>query len=236
MDDTPQTDPRAALLDAALMHVPFDGWSDATLEAARQDLGLSREEARALCPRGAIDLAVAYHRRGDAAMCARLADQDLSALRFRDRVAAAVRFRLEAAEDKELVRRGATLFALPQYAPEGARLIWGTADAIWTALGDSSRDINWYTKRASLSAVYSATVLYWLGDETPGDTATWAFLDRRIDDVMQFEKTKARLRDSRLWSGFLKGPGRVFETIRAPQARPMQDVPGRWETPPEERP
>jgi hypothetical protein len=88
---------------------------------------------------------------------------------------------------------GQRAFALPQYAADGARAIWGTADAIWEALGDASDDYNWYTKRATLSAVYGATVLYWLGDESPENRDTWAFLDRRIEDVMRIEKVKAEV-------------------------------------------
>ena len=216
---------RTALLDAALMHVPFDGWSEPSFRAAATDAGLSPGLARAICPRGAVDLAVAYHRRGDDAMLARLAGADLAALRFREKVAAAVRFRLEAA-DRELVRRGATLFALPQHAATGAGLVWGTADAIWKALGDTSDDLNWYSKRATLSAVYSATVLYWLGDESEGQEATWAFLDRRIEDVMRIEGAKAKMRANPLLKPLLAAPLWLAGRVRPP-APSRDDLPGR---------
>ena len=120
------------------------------------------------------------------------------------------------AEDREAVRRAATLFALPGNAAEGARLIWGTADAIWGALGDTSRDYNWYTKRAILSGVYSSSVLFWLGDQSEGFADTYAFVDRRIEDVMQFEKTKARLRENKLAQGLFAGPKALLSKIRAP--------------------
>ena len=164
-------------------------------KAAAADAGLTEAEARAAFPRGAIDLAMAFHRRADRALAARLAETDLGALRFRERVALAVKIRLDLVEDhKEAVRRGATLFALPIYAADGARLVWETADLIWTALGDTSEDLNWYTKRAILSGVYSSTVLYWLGDGSNEHSATWDFLDRRIADVMRFEEAKAAAR------------------------------------------
>ncbi|MGD9864034.1 MAG: COQ9 family protein, partial [Pseudodonghicola sp.] len=146
-----QDDIKDRLLDAALIHVAFDGWTETTFDAAVQDAGIDPALARALCPRGAVDLALAYHARGDLAMLARLKTMDLTGMRYRDRVALAVRCRLEAATDKEAVRRGVTLFALPQHAADGAKAIWGTADAIWTALGDTSEDGNWYSKRATLS-------------------------------------------------------------------------------------
>lgn len=218
-------EPKDLLLDAALVHVPFDGWSDRTLRAAAADAGVELGLARALFPRGGVDLALAYHARGDADMAARLAAEDLAALRFRDRITRGVRIRLELA-DRELVRRGTTLFSLPQHAADGAGAIWRTSDRIWTALGDTATDFNWYTKRATLSAVYGSTVLYWLGDESQGHQATWDFLDRRIDGVMQFEKLKARFRDIPLGKALSAGPMKIMETIRAPKVN--DDLPGRF--------
>lgn len=214
----------ARLLAAALPHVPFDGWSDSTLRAAIADSGVTEGLARALFPRGGVDLAVAYHRRGDAQMQERLGAQGVMALKMRERISLAVRLRLEVA-DQELVRRGAALFALPQHAGEGAKLIWGTADAIWLALGDSAQDLNWYTKRATLSAVYASTVLFWLGDTSPAQADTAAFLDRRIADVMQIEQAKAKLRESGLGQVLRRGPLRLLDRIRAP--RMPVDLPGR---------
>jgi len=206
---------RSALLDAALVHVPFEGWSETVFRQAAAAAGIAPDLARVICPRGAADLAADYHRRGDREMEARLAAMDLNSMRYRDRVAAAVKARIAAA-DRELVRRGAALFALPQHAAAGAGLVWGTADAIWRALGDSSRDINWYSKRAILSGVYSATVLYWLGDRSEGDAETWAFLDRRLEDVMRFEAFKAKVRDNPALARILAGPLRALAGIRAP--------------------
>jgi ubiquinone biosynthesis protein COQ9 len=204
--------------------VPFDGWSHDPFTAAIRDSGLDATVARAICPRGAVDLAVAYHRRGDAAMVAQLPATDLAALRYSDRVAFAIRARLEAAADKEAVRRGSTLFALPQHAADGARLIWGTADVIWDTLGDTARDYNWYTKRASLAAVYSSAVLYWLGDTSDGDGDTHGFIDRRIENVMQFETLKSSLRNNRIAMAVFSGPLKVLERISAPQS--SSDLPG----------
>jgi ubiquinone biosynthesis protein COQ9 len=221
------TSPKDLLLQAALMHVPFDGWSRTTFDAAIDDSGVDRTVAQSVCPRGAVDLALHYHARGDAQM----EEADLAAMKYSERVAAAVRFRLEAVEDKELVRRGSTLFALPMYAGDGAKAIWGTADAIWTALGDTSEDVNWYTKRATLSGVYSATVLYWLGDTSEDHAATWAFLDRRIEDVMKIEKLKSQVRESPVLSKMMAGPNWLLSHIKAPQRMPQAGLPGRWRRP-----
>lgn len=221
---------KSEILQAAKMHVPFDGWSDKTFRAAIQDSGVDASVARTIFPRGAVDLAIAFHKAGDEEMLQKIAQSDLSGMKFRDRIAQAVRFRLEVvSDDKEAVRRGTTLFALPVYAPDGARLVWGTCDAIWLALGDTSDDVNWYTKRATLSGVYSATVLYWLGDDSPENMATWAFLDRRIDDVMQIEKMKASVRNSPTLSRLFAAPNWLLSRIQAPRVPPREDLPGRWD-------
>lgn len=212
------------LLDAAIAHVPFDGWSPTTFSAAVAEVGIDPAHAKMLCPRGSADLAVAYHLRGDAHMAAALVDADLINMRFRDRVVHAIKLRL-ADGDKEIVRRGSSLFALPHMAPEGAKLIWGTADAIWNALGDTSDDVNWYTKRATLSAVYGSVVLYWLGDDGTGIDD---FIDRRIENVMQFEKVKAQVNDSAILKPFTRILASLTSTIKAPTRTPNTDLPGIW--------
>ncbi|WP_172299618.1 COQ9 family protein [Pseudoruegeria sp. HB172150] len=221
--------PRERLLQSALTHVAFDGWSETTFKAAAADIGMTPREARAICPRGPLDLAADFHRTGDTAMIRRIEETDLGEMRFRDRIAFAVRARIEAATDREAVRRGTSFFALPQNAAEGTKLIWGTSDAIWTALGDPSEDINWYTKRATLSGVYSATVLYWLGDTSEGYEATWAFLDRRIEDVMKFEKFKAQVRENPVLSRLMAGPNAILSKVRAPNRQARDDMPGHWD-------
>lgn len=225
---TPYDDIKAKILDAAMMHVAFDGWSDATLKAAIADAGVDPALARAVLPRGPVDLALAYHRQGDRQMLEKLRTMDLSSMKMRDKIATAVRTRIELG-DREAVRRGMTLLALPQHAGEGAKALWDTADLIWTTLGDTADDVNWYTKRATLSAVISSTVLYWLGDDSEGSEATWTFLDRRIDNVMQVEKLKAQVNDNPLLKPFMAGPNWLARQIRAPMRRARPDWPA---TPP----
>lgn len=224
------TDPRVAkLVEAALPHVAFDGWGPEAFAAAIADSGIDAGEARQICPRGAVDLAVAYHRIGDQTMLAAMATADLGNMRYSEKVAHAIRLRLQAVDDKEAVRRGSTLFALPHMAPEGAKLIWGTADAIWTALGDTSTDVNWYTKRATLSAVYSSVVLYWLGDDSSDGQATDAFIDRRIADVMQVERFKSAVRSNPAFKPFTAPLSRLAEMIKPPRKTMASDLPGRWQ-------
>ncbi|EBA13488.1 COQ9 family protein [Roseobacter sp. CCS2] len=219
------------LLDAALPHVAFDGWSPATFKAAVADADIDPAVAKTMCPRGAVDLAIAYHHRGDAAMVTSLKAADLTNMRFRDKVAHAIRLRLQVIDDKEAVRRGTTLFALPHMAADGAKLIWGTADAIWNALGDTSRDVNWYTKRMTLSGVYSSVVLYWLGDDSLDLQATDAFIDRRIDNVMQFEKLKAQAKANPLLKPLTSTLERMMASVKAPGAVSDPNLPGVWRDP-----
>ncbi|WP_185803423.1 COQ9 family protein [Pontivivens nitratireducens] len=214
---------RDAVLDAAMVHVPFDGWSQETMRRAIADSGVEPALADALFPRGPVDLALAFHYRGDRMLAEWLPELQGG---MTARITQAVWHRLELVDgQKEAVRRGATLFALPNHAVDGSRAIWNTADTIWTGLGDSADDYNWYTKRATLSAVYSSTVLYWLGDTSPDHSATREFLDRRIADVMWVEKTKARLRQTPLARAFDIGPGRLLSRVRPPVPRAM---PGRF--------
>lgn len=224
----PVEEAKGRVLAAALPIVPFDGWTDRTLADAVEDAEVDPGLARLAFPRGGVDLALAFHYANDAALAARIEAEDMSALRYSEKIARAVEIRLElVAEHREAVRRAATLFALPVYAADGARAIWHTADQIWSAMGDTSDDLNWYTKRATLSGVYSATVLYWLGDESEDMSATKAFISRRIEDVMQIEKVKAMVRDNPIGRAFMAGPGRVFDHIRAP-SHSADAMPGRW--------
>lgn len=228
MAGTNPDETKQRFLDAIVMHVPFDGWSPEAFAAAARDIGMTPPEARVLFPRGATDLAVLFHEQGDRAMEIALAETDLTTMRVQDKIALAIRTRLDVVHDKEVVRRGSALFALPHNAAEGGRLIWGTADAMWRAIGDTSEDVNWYTKRMTLSAVWSSVVLYWLGDTSDGHTATDEFIDRRIADVMRFEKAKAQMSKNPLLKPLADVVSRATAPIRAPRASRRDDMPGRW--------
>ncbi len=229
VDDQDLAATARAVIAAALPHVAFDGWSDKTLSYAVDDAGVDPNVSRLAFPRGGLDLALAYHYERDAEMAARLAEANLLELRFRDRVAFAIIARLEAvAGEREAVRRGVAFFSLPTHAADGARAIWHTADTIWTALGDTSRDFNWYSKRTTLSAVYSSALLYWLGDTTPDMQATRDFVQRRIDDVMRFEEVKARVSRNPIAAAMMKGPRRLLDHMKAPGDTPPPDLPGSW--------
>ncbi|MEM9707807.1 MAG: COQ9 family protein [Pseudomonadota bacterium] len=218
------------LLDAALPHVPFDGWTDAVFRIAIEETEIDPTLAKAACPRGAVDLALAFHRRGDQAMVERINGGGFAELKIREKVTQALRIRLDVIEDREAIRRAATLFALPYYAADGARAVWQTADNVWTAIGDTSEDYNWYTKRATLSGVWGSTLLYWLGDDSPGEQNTLAFIDRRIEDVMEVEKIKGRVRSSPILGPLARGFESSLGWIKPPNPDAARNMPGQWAT------
>lgn len=171
------------------------GWTDAAFRQAQADAGLSEGEAKLACPRGVADLFEAFAGRADQIMLDALQTLDLGAMRFRDRVRAAVQLRLEAqAPYKDAARAMTRALANPLRAPEASRLLWRTADRIWTALGDASTDENFYSKRAILCGVLASTYAYWFSDPSEDSESTWAFLEARIENVMQFETFKQRLK------------------------------------------
>ncbi len=177
---------RRSLLDAALRHVPFDGWTWTAIDAGARELGLDAGEAQRLFPGGPLELIRAFSSEADRHMLEALESLDLDAMKVREKVAAGVRARLEAvAAHREAVRSGLNFFALPQNAPAGLSCLYRTVDAIWYAAGDKATDYNFYSKRALLAAVYSSTLLFWLNDKSEDYAATWAFLDRRISEVLQ---------------------------------------------------
>jgi ubiquinone biosynthesis protein COQ9 len=186
------------LIRALVAHVPFDGWGEKALAAAGQDMGLTLVEAGVYVPKAAAKQVEAWLELSRCELEAALAKRGLADMKVRERITAGVRLHLEMAEpNREAVRRAATLLALPQNAGLALKNSWRTADIIWRAAGDTATDFNHYSKRTILGGVLTATLFYWLQDESEGRAETWAFLDRRIEGIMRFEKTKAAFNASR---------------------------------------
>ena len=184
---------RAAILAEALPEAAFEGWNQATLNRAAEAAGYSEGEVQLYCPGGVLDLIETWSRTADED--ARLAIAHSGANRIRDKVAQGVLLRLEQyAGEEEAAARARARLLLPDGLDRGARLLWSTSDMIWRAIGDSSTDANFYSKRAILSGVYASTLAVWLDERDPDKPDTRAFLDRRIDNVMQFEKVKGQWR------------------------------------------
>jgi len=208
-EDIPLAELAPRLVAAMLPHVPFDGWSDTARTAAAADLGIDADIAALAVPDTATMLAtwgaLANDRMGEVMAGSHN-------MKIRDRIRLALTTRLEQG-DREVTRRALNLLAQPQHAALSARLLWNAADAMWRAAGDTATDYNHYTKRAILSAIYSATLLHWTQDDSPDFADTRAFIERRIDGVMRFEKAKAKFTGI---GARLPDPARFLGRLRYP--------------------
>jgi ubiquinone biosynthesis protein COQ9 len=193
-DDRTLDELRVVLAPEIARAAVFDGWSDAALEQAAALAGADAAVARLAFPGGAMDMIAGWIASTDAKMEAAFADGHLSSMKVRDRIRALLLFRLDAiAGQEEALRSALAIQAMPQNLPRTARLGWNSADLMWRLAGDTATDYNHYTKRALLAGIYSATLAVFIDDKSDGKAETRAFLDRRIEGVMKFEKAKAQL-------------------------------------------
>ena len=184
-------DARAAVVEEAVSDAAERGWTDEVLDAAIARAGIDAPLAARAFPRGTRSLVEAFHAHCDRRMVEALSGQNLMSMRTGQRIFAAVRARIEVMHPlRAQMRRAIAFQSMPQHATSGARSVSRTVDLIWREIGDRSHDFSFYTKRATLAAVYSATVLYWLQDDSPGHEQTWGFLQRRLLDVVKFGKAR----------------------------------------------
>ncbi|GAA0305344.1 hypothetical protein GCM10009087_14050 [Sphingomonas oligophenolica] len=183
---------REGLAAGIAANAAFDGWGDGARDAAADAAGLDRDVAAVAFPGGAVDMIDAWFAEIDRAMVEALPPERLATMKIRAKITALVEARLAAiGPNREALRRALAILALPQNLVHGAKLGWHAADLMWRAAGDTATDYNHYTKRAILAGVYAATITVFLDDESAGHADTSAFLARRIEGIMRFEKTKA---------------------------------------------
>ena len=198
--EKPAQDDRAlkeAVLAAALPDAAFDGFTEKVLARAGETAGVGKDALTRLFPDGPLSLIEFYSLWTDAEMEKRLAAMDLPKMKIRERIAATVLARLSIlGPHKEAARRAGATLSLPMHAGLAARLLYHTVDTMWRAVGDTSTDFNFYTKRGILAGVYGATLLRWFNDTSADETATHEFLAARIENVMQFEKFKAKAKEA----------------------------------------
>jgi ubiquinone biosynthesis protein COQ9 len=189
---------RLALAPLIPANAVFDGWTDKALAMAAAELGVPAGRAKLAFPGGAPDMIDAWFDSIDRGMAVDFPLERIEAMKIRERIRSLVMYRFEsAAPHKEALRRAVAILAQPHNLPLAARLAWRAADRMWRIAGDRATDFNHYSKRVILMGVYGSTTLIFLDDRSEGLVETRAFLDRRIDDVMQFEKVKAQWRGSR---------------------------------------
>lgn len=185
---------RLALLEATLSHAAFDGWSQKALDAGAKEAGIPADRTLNAFPGGMAELLAFYHEVEDREMLKAMARANVADKRVRDRIAFAVKARLQRnMRHREAIKSACSFLAMPHNAALALRVLYRTVDAMWYGAGDTATDFNFYTKRALLAGVYSSTVLYWLNDKSTGAADTWAFLDRRIDEVMQVPKVLGKV-------------------------------------------
>lgn len=173
----------------------FDGWTEAAVNSSAVQLGIDPAQARLAFPKAPAAMIDAWIAGVDAAMEAHFTPEVIGAMKIRDRIRSMIWFRLETTGPaREAVRSALSILAMPQNVPLAIRTGWRAADLMWRLAGDTATDYNHYTKRMTLSAVYTSTLLAWLDDDSEGWAETAAFLDRRLGDVMRFEKWKAEWR------------------------------------------
>lgn len=189
---------RDALAPLLPAHAAFDGWSNEALAMAANELGVPPSRARLAFPGGQAQMIDAWFDSIDKAMLDAFPAERIDAMKVRERIRELILFRFDVIRpNREALRRGLAILAQPQNLPDAARLAWRAADRIWRLAGDTSTDLNHYSKRAILVGVYGSTTLVFLDDESEELVPTRAFLNRRIDDVMRFEKFKASWRGTR---------------------------------------
>lgn len=173
----------------------FDGWTRAAVDSAAAQLKVDPAQARLAFPKDPAGMVDAYIQAVDREMEKRLPPEKRAGMKIRAKIRTLVWTRLQIMGGaREAVRTALSILAMPQNVPLGLRIGWRSADLMWRMAGDTSTDFNHYTKRMTLGAVYASTLLAWLDDDSDGWSETGAFLDRRIDNVMQFEKWKAQWR------------------------------------------
>ena len=193
----PLENEKQAILAAALRHVPFDGWSPASLAAAVRDAGYDATMAERAFPGGIRDLVAFFVADADRRLAWELTKQDLTTLPIRERIRTAVKLRIEQnAPHREAIRKAVALQLLPGFGADGVRGLYHTVDLMWRAAGDTATDFSFYTKRLLLAGVYTSTLAYWLDDRSADFADTWTFLDRRIADVMRIMKLRGEVEKS----------------------------------------
>ena len=194
-DPTPLQALRLRLALAVGENAVFDGWTEAAVNSSAAQLGIDAAQARLAFPKDAAGMIEAWIEGVDAAMIAEFTPEKIAAMKVRDRIRSMIWFRFTlTGGSREAVRSALAILAMPQNIPIGLRTGWRSADIMWRLAGDTATDYNHYTKRLTLSGVYGSTLLAWIDDQSEDWSDTAAFLDRRLGDVMRFEKWKAEWR------------------------------------------
>ncbi len=190
-------DIKQKILDRVLANAPFDGWTESNLLKSTEEAGFDVNYSEIAFPSGIADIVDYYALKSNEKMLESLDKLDISSMKIRERISSGVMAKIQTySENREAVRKLGVFYALPKNAPRSLKNISDTVNEIWYVAGDISADFNYYTKRLLLAGVYSATILYWLNDESDNYAGTKKFLDKRIEDVMKIQKCKGKVFDN----------------------------------------
>lgn len=193
---TPSIAPSAALIEKILPEMLKKageaGWNDESYAQVLKTKRVSHEKAAMALPDGVSSLIEIYFTRAREQVVSELSALDQSDMRIRDKVTTGVRiwFGYLSEHHRASVRALDWCAVHPAEPVPLTEMVWQVADAVWTGIGDTSTGFTYMSKRTILSGVIVSTLAVWRQSES--DEAEWsAFLDRRISDVMAFEKFKA---------------------------------------------
>lgn len=186
------------IVETMLPDVAVQGWSWEAAQVAALKAGLQDTMCKAVFPDGLNDVVAHFSDLIDRRMMAAL-DKVQPSVKIHDKIRAALLTRfdlLESEESHKVMKATLSYWTVPFRVLQGQRVLWRSSDRIWQWAGDMATDYNRYTKRGLLSSILMGTTLVWLDDRSEGLQITKAFLDRRIENVMEIGKAIGTIRTS----------------------------------------
>lgn len=185
----PYASKRDSIVSAFMNDAVFDGLSVKTLHNSFVHCHIPPEQSVLLFPDGVVDVLAWHSLRADEILTHFAQHSDLKSLSIRKRIETLLMHRFEVmANEREAIRKGLHYLSLPHHVKASTTLLFRTVDTIWRIAGDTSTDMNYYTKRMILSGIYTATLPIWLSDKTPDLEHTRTFLQKRLNDALKLGK------------------------------------------------
>jgi ubiquinone biosynthesis protein COQ9 len=177
----------------------FEGWSNNTLEKAAKECGFDSGYLSIIYPGGISEFTNEFITEcNDAALKVAL-DDNFAKLRTTQKVEEIIYRRIGTYHNVlgsiDNVRKFVGYCGNPVNVPGSLRNIYSFSSDVWYLLGDKSTDFNYYTKRISLSAIYTKCMLYSLSDKSDNLTQTKKYIQKSIDGLMKINKLKQKVND-----------------------------------------
>ena len=205
---------RIDLIRAMLTHVPFDGWTWEAMEQGAIDIGFEKKKTSSsrmkifknLFKNGSIDFIEIFSEIIDLEVKEKYDLLEFKPERVSEKIKKIIMIRLNLCQKyKEAVRTSISLTAMPINAKISLKILYKTCNSMWRIAGDKSTDFSFYTRRISLAAVYTPTLLFWLNDNSNDNVETEFFLDRRLKDINKVSRFKKPLSDVKQFANNFNG-------------------------------